>query len=86
MPIGDAARNPSHPDLGVAGGKLWLSCEDTTVTVMASHDDGLTWAAPKVAARTADAYDTPLLVTNERATFISWLTKTEGYRLVPLQD
>jgi hypothetical protein len=91
MPVGDAARNSSHPDLAVAGGKLWLAWkefdgEDTTVPIMVSHDDGLTWSTPKVAARTAEASDTPLLVTNGRASFVSWLTKTEGYRLVALED
>jgi two-component system, OmpR family, response regulator len=33
---------------------------------------------------TADASDHPLLVGNGRSVFLSWLTRREGYRLLPL--
>ena len=51
-----------------------------------SPDDGKTWSAPAELATTADASDHPLLVSNGAHAFLSWMTRAEGYRLLPLDD
>jgi hypothetical protein len=91
MPVGRGDRNPSHPTLVAAKDTLWLAWKEfdgqkTAVPVMMSSDEGLTWSAPNVAAETADASDHPLLVTNGMRVFLSWQTRAEGYRLIPLED
>jgi hypothetical protein len=37
-------------------------------------------------AGTADASDHPLLVANGERVFLSWMTRADGYRLLPLED
>jgi hypothetical protein len=37
-------------------------------------------------AGTADASDHPLLVANDSQVFLSWMTRTDGYRLLALED
>jgi hypothetical protein len=51
---------------------------------MVSADGGVNWGAAETVAATADASDHPLLVSDGRGVFLSWLTKKEGYRLLPL--
>jgi hypothetical protein len=90
MPIGLADHSPSRPFVLAAAGTVWMvwkefDGEQTTVNVMTSRDDGKTWSVPKGLAQTADASDHPLLVTNGRRVFLSWMTRVDGYRLVPLE-
>jgi hypothetical protein len=90
MPIGDPVRNPARPFLLAANKTLWLAWkefdgEHTTVRLMASHDDGHTWSEPATVAQTGDASDHPLLVANGMQVFLSWQTRAEGYRLLPLE-
>jgi len=87
VPVGRRDRNPSHPYLVAAKDALWLAWKEfdgqkTTVPVMMSRDNGLTWSAPNVAAETADASDHPLLVTSGQRVFLSWQTRAEGYRFI----
>jgi hypothetical protein len=58
--------------------------ERTTVEVMTSSDGGETWSPRRSIAETRGASDHPLLVSNAKTVFLSWLTQAEGYRLVPL--
>lgn len=51
---------------------------------MISGDDGESWSEPREIATTADASDHPLLVTRAQRTFLAWLTRAEGFRLIPL--
>jgi hypothetical protein len=59
--------------------------EHTTLHVMDSRDDGKTWSIPKTLAQTSDASDHPLLVSNGRRVFLSWMTRADGYRLLPVE-
>jgi hypothetical protein len=91
MPIGDPKRNPARPYLLAANDSLWLvwkefDGESTTVLMMRSRDDGHTWSSPAVVARTDDASDHPLLVTDGGHVFLSWQTHAEGYRLIALEN
>ena len=87
--IGDPAHNPSRAFvLATAQGTYvaWkeFDGETTTVRVMQSADDGKTWSEPKTMAETTDSSDHPLLVSDGRAVFLSWMTKKDGYRFQPV--
>ena len=51
-----------------------------------SHDGGGHWSEPRTIAETADASDHPLLIARGAQVFLSWLTKNEGYRLIPIGE
>lgn len=90
IPIGDPARNPARPFLLAANKALWLAWKEfdgerTTVPVMVSRDGGRAWSEPAIVAQTGDASDHPSLVTNGTQVFLSWKTRSEGYRLLPLE-
>jgi hypothetical protein len=90
IPIGNPARNPARPFLLAANKTLLLTWKEfdgerTTVPVMVSKDDGRTWSEPTIVAQTGNASDHPLLVTNGLQVFLSWQTRVEGYRLLPLE-
>ncbi len=84
-------RQPARPYLLAAGAALhlvWKEFDGTKVQVrwQVSRDSGHHWTAPRTVADTDDASDHPLLVANAGRAYLSWLTKTEGYRLIPLGD
>ena len=60
--------------------------EKTTVNAMTSHDDGKSWSKPIAIATTTDTSDHPLLVSDGHKTYLSWMTKAEGYRLLAIGD
>jgi hypothetical protein len=91
MQVGRADRSPSRPFV-IAGphelAMVWkeFDGEKTTVNLMTSPDDGVSWSAPKAIASTSDTSDHPLLVTDGRRTYLSWMTKADGYRLQPIEN
>lgn len=89
--LGTPDRQPSRPFLLAKGGDLHLAWKEfdgdkVTVRWQVSRDSGRTWAAARTVAETADASDHPLLVANDHRVFLSWLTRIEGYRLIPVGD
>lgn len=91
LAIGDAKRTPSRPFVqagtqGLAMAWKEFDGERTRVQVMTSHDDGQSWTKPRTVAETSDASDHPLLVTDGRKTYLSWMTKADGYRFIPIGD
>jgi hypothetical protein len=60
--------------------------EVTVVKLMTSSDDGVSWSAPKELATTSDSSDHPLLLSDGRHSFLSWLTHAEGLRVIPLEN
>ncbi|MDO8608030.1 MAG: sialidase family protein [Phaeospirillum sp.] len=87
--FGHPARPPSRPQVMASGEqvwRLWKEFDGVTTTVMAqsSADHGQSWDAPRPVAATADASDHPLLVNDGAVPLLSWLTRAEGYRLLPL--
>jgi hypothetical protein len=89
--IGRPDRNPSRPYV-IAGSRetamVWKEFDGvkTTVNLMTSHDDGENWSKPKVISATSEASDHPLLVADGSRTFLSWMTKADGYRFQPIED
>jgi hypothetical protein len=82
---------PSRPYLLATGDTLHLVWKEfdgkrTHVRWEVSRDSGRTWSAPRTVADTEDASDHPLLVAHQSRTYLSWLTKREGYRLIPLEN
>ena len=89
MPIGQPDKGPSRPYI-IAGPQgtamVWkeFDGEKTSVKLMTSADDGKTWSTPEAIASTADSSDHPLLASDGRQTYLSWMTKADGYRLQPI--
>lgn len=84
-------RQPARPYLLASGPALhlvWKEFDGAKVAVrwQVSHDSGRQWSAVRTVAETGDASDHPLLVADKQRTYLSWLTKIEGYRLIPLGD
>ena len=89
--VGEPGRNPTRPYV-IAGARqaamVWkeFNGEKTTVSLMTSHDDGKTWSNPKVISSTTDASDHPLLVSDGRKSYLSWMTKADGYRFQSIEE
>jgi hypothetical protein len=84
-------RQPSRPYLLASGPDLhlvWKEFDGNKVAVrwQVSQDSGRQWSEARTIAETADASDHPLLVADRQRAYLSWLTKVEGYRLIPLGD
>lgn len=91
MPLDANAHDASRPFVTAVPGQVWLAWKDfdgetATVNVRVSHDDGATWSAPRVAAKTTDASDHPILVNDGHRAYLSWMTKVDGYKFLPLED
>ncbi|HTH17326.1 MAG TPA: hypothetical protein VL974_11785 [Magnetospirillum sp.] len=89
-PIGNADNQPAHPYLLAQGEIVWLvwkEFEGTQASVWAqgSVDGGANWSAPRRVAATAGASDHPLLVAVAGRPMLSWLTKAEGWLLLPVE-
>lgn len=91
LPIGRADRSPSRPYVVASGqgtAMVWkeFDGEKTTVNLMTSHDDGASWSKARAIASTSDTSDHPLLVSDGRRIFLSWMTKADGYHFQPIGD
>jgi hypothetical protein len=91
MRIGDPDRQAGRAQVLASGGAVWLAWqefdgEQTTIFARRSGDGGASWSAPREIARTMDEADHPLLVAYRDHVFVSWLTRAEGYRLLPVED
>lgn len=56
----------------------------TQLMVMQSLDGGKTWSPARSIAQSSSRTDFPFLLRNPQGAFVSWNTKNEGYRLIPL--
>jgi hypothetical protein len=91
MPLGGKNRSPSRPHVLTIGDNVWLAWKEfdgrqTNVKTMVSHDNGATWSEPQLVASTSERSDHPLLASDGHRPFLSWLTRQEGYRLLPLEN
>jgi hypothetical protein len=91
MPLGDGARQNSRPYVLAGPDAVTLAYkafdgERTTIEVMTSRDSGASWSAPRAAAATTDDSDHPQLLSDGKQVYLSWLTRKDGYRLIPLEE
>jgi hypothetical protein len=91
LPVGQPDRNPSRPYVFAGSHQtelVWkeFDGEKTTVKLMTSQDDGEHWSEPKTISSTLDTSDHPLLVSDGRRTYLSWMTKADGYRFQAIED
>lgn len=89
--VGDASRQPGRPSLFASGLALWLVWKEfdgqrLSIKLRRSADGGLTWSADRVVAETTQSADHPLLIGDGKRVHLSWLTRHEGYRLIPLEE
>lgn len=89
LPFGDPEKLPSHPDIMARGKHVILTWtefdgEKTRLLVMQSNDGGRTWLPAKSIAESTGKNDFPFLLASTQSVFISWNSKKEGYRLIPL--
>lgn len=87
MRLGAPDRQISRPALLALSKTIYLAWksfdgERTEIQMIVSRDDGTTWGPPRTIAATNDQSDHPLLVTNGKTVFLSWMAKQEGYRLI----
>jgi hypothetical protein len=55
-----------------------------SVQILRSSDGGVTWSKPAEALRTAGVSDHPFLLAKGDDVYLSWFTRDEGLRIVPL--
>jgi hypothetical protein len=87
--VGAEDHQPGRAQLLANGDQLWLAWKEyadgvSTIQVMLSRDAGRTWSTPRRIAQTSGASDHPLLIASGGQTLLSWLTRAEGYRVLPL--
>ncbi|MGY4624228.1 sialidase family protein [Bradyrhizobium sp. USDA 4486] len=91
MALGEPGRNPTRPYVlaGPAGTVMvWkeFDGDKTSIQMRISRDDGKSWSPPKTIWSTTDTSDHPLLVSNGRQVYLSWMTKADGYLLTAIED
>lgn len=87
--IGSAQALSGRPYLLAIGRDVWLVWKDfdgkqATLSFQRSTDDGQSWSSPAQVASSTGYSDHPLLLSSGGRVFVSWLTRTEGYRLIEI--
>lgn len=91
MSFGDYSKGAAHPDVLVMEKDVYLAWQEfdgaaMTVRLLYSGDRGRSWSEPRDVAKTAGNSDYPFLLSDGVRPFLSWHTREEGYRLIPLGD
>ncbi|MGR9012569.1 MAG: sialidase family protein [Gammaproteobacteria bacterium] len=89
LPLGNTEKLPSHPDVMAIGKHVTVTWTEfdgtkTQLLVMQSNDGGQTWLPAKSIAESTTEVDFPFLLSNNGEVFVSWNSKHEGYRLIPV--
>src|SRR5215475_1910412 len=84
-------RQPARPYVLAADRAIHLVWKEfdgakAVVRWQVSPDGGRSWSATRTVADTSDASDHPLLAAHAGRAYLSWLTKAQSYRLIPLED
>lgn len=87
--IGSQNANVSRPYLLANGKNIWLTWKEfegkqTLIWMQQSINDGATWTLPRIISKTSNYSDHPLLIKNNQQIFLSWLTRDDGYQLIPI--
>jgi hypothetical protein len=89
FPFGDPGKLPSHPDIMAKGKHIvlaWIEFDGTKtqLLVLQSNDAGKSWLPAKSIAESTSEIDYPFLLSHNNDVFVSWNSKKEGYRLIPV--
>lgn len=89
--IGAENANVSRPYLLAIDQSIWLVWKEfdgikTSIYLKQSHDDGKNWSNPRAITSTTGYSDHPLLVSQGKEAYLSWLTRDDGYQLLPLNS
>ena len=89
LAFGTPEKLPSHPDIMAQGKHIVLTWTEfdgakTQLLVIQSNDGGQTWLQAKSIAESTAEVDFPFLLRNNQGIFVSWNSKNEGYRLIPV--
>lgn len=89
--IGAENANVSRPYLLAIDQSIWLIWKEfdgikTSIYLKQSHDDGKNWSNPRVITSTSGYSDHPLLISQGTEVYLSWLTRDDGYQLLPLNS
>lgn len=87
--IGAEGANVSRPYLLAIDQTIWMAWKEfdgnkTSVYLKKSLDDGKSWDEPARLSQTAGYSDHPLLLSNGKRVFLSWLTRLDGYQLIKI--
>ncbi len=89
--VGDADQQAGRPQLLARGNEVWLAWKEfdgKRVFIKARHsaDAGLHWSADRLIGSTSAYADHPQLTAGRQHVYLSWMTRAEGYRLIPLEQ
>jgi len=89
--IGAENANVSRPYLLAIDQSIWLVWKEfdgikTSIYLKQSQDDGKNWSNPRVITSTTGYSDHPLLVSQGKEAYLSWLTRDDGYQLLLLNS
>ncbi|HEY8157233.1 MAG TPA: sialidase family protein [Methylobacter sp.] len=89
LSFGYVGKLPSHPDIIAKSNHITLAWTEfdgnkTQLLIMQSHDGGQSWLPAKAVAETTDKADFPFLLSKNEEVYVSWNSKNEGYRLIPV--
>jgi hypothetical protein len=89
MPLSSREETAQRPAVAVAAHDVWLAWKEQTgatakAFVRSSADGGRSWSSAREVAASAGSSDHPLLVVRGGRAYLSWLSRDEGYRLIPL--
>lgn len=89
--VGDPQQQPGRPALLARGDTVWLAWKEfdgqrILVKLRKSQDAGRNWSADRIVAETRSTADHPVLLSDPRHLYLSWMTRDEGYRLLPLDE
>lgn len=87
----DGSAGASHPQVAEWQGVqhlIWKRFDGarTELLWINSHDQGQSWSAPEVLARTDNASDHPLMVQSADGLSVSWWTRSDGYQVLALPE
>lgn len=89
LPFGTLDNMSGYPDIIAQGRHVFLTWIEydgakTLLLVMHSTNGGENWSPAKLIAESTAGSDIPFLLRNKEGIFVSWNSKYEGYRLIPL--
>jgi hypothetical protein len=90
LPFGSLENMSGYPDILANGEHVFLTWTEFDGTkkqllVMKSIDMGQSWLPAKPIAESTVGSDIPFFLRSAKGIFVSWNSKDEGYRLIPLE-